>query len=148
MLHLEQQLIISWNVFLKHLSATNICLIDHKIDKCVNILSEKANVSCKWQQDKLSAAAFIVPREHWFCLWTLLFERLKVLQAHTVALFRTCYHWSYLRQYSSSIFWMKLTIHICLLLPCVESLWKILAQIFVKMPGKNYWRKSKRFQSE
>lgn len=98
--------------FLKHLSTTNVWLIDHKIDKCVNILQEKANVSCKRQQDKLSAAAFIAAVEHRFCHWTLLFERLNVLQAHTPAPFRMCYHWSYLRQNSCSVFWMKLPIHI------------------------------------
>lgn len=122
--------------FLKHLSTTNVWLIDHKIDKCVNILQEKANVSCKWQQDKLSAAAFIAAVEHRFCHWTLLFERLNVLQAHTPAPFRMCYHWSYLRQNSCSVFWMKLPIHIWLLLPCVQCFWKILVQILVKMPGK------------
>jgi len=46
------------------------------------------------------------------------------------------------------MFWMKLTKLIFFLLLCVECLWKILAHIFVKMPGKKYWWKSKRFQSE
>jgi len=31
---------------------------------------------------------------------------------------------------------VETTIHICFLLPYVECLWKILAQIFVRMPGK------------